>query len=336
MTANRNILSINNASVGFRKKNNKIVLLEHLNLNVKQGELVGLIGRNGAGKSTLLHSLVRLHYFLEGEILLKNKNILSYLPTTFAQSVAFVSSGISYPETMTVREMVSLGRFPYTNWIGKLTVEDIDIIEDALRNVGITSLSERPLSEISDGERQKAMIARTLAQDTEIIILDEPTAFLDLPSKFDIIGLFHDLRSKGKTIIFSTHDLNIALRLSDKIWLIDKKTVHAGAPEDLILDKTIAGIFDSDKIHLNQNTGDFELRRNGTKKLCMKCHTDNVSLWTLQALQRSGYDVVAFDENLPLIISGEKNNKIFWEIKRFKESFNFDNIYDLLESLGSV
>ena len=327
------ILSINEASVGFQKKKEKILLLQNLNLQLKKGELIGLIGRNGSGKSTLLRCIVRLQELLQGSIFFQGKNINSINPNDFARLLAFVSSGMEVTETMTVRELVSLGRFPYTNWIGKLLPEDKTLIDEALVQVGIVHLAHRKLTEVSDGERQKAMIARTLAQNTDIIVLDEPTAFLDLPSKYDIISLLYELTRKGKTVIYSTHDLNIALRFSDKIWLIDNSAIHDGSPEDLILDKTIAGIFESDKILLNQTTGDFELRKHFTRKLSLKCKIPDLLHWTRQALQRAGYEIDTNSESLPLVTAERKDDRIIWKIQRFNETLVFESIYDMLSAL---
>jgi iron complex transport system ATP-binding protein len=335
------IVTIDAVKIGFRKKNVDLQLLENINLTVKNGELIGLIGRNGSGKSTLLRSIVRLQELLHGTIFFRDKNIRNIHPNEFAQLFAYVSSSFEYTETMTVSELVSLGRFPYTNWIGHLTSSDIELIEEAILKVGIEHLASSKLNEISDGERQKAMIARTLAQNTPLIVLDEPTAFLDLPSKYDIISLLHELTRKGKTVVYSTHDLNIAMHFSDKIWLIDGKTIHDGSPEDLIIDKTIACIFDSDKIHLNGMTGDFELRKHFTKSICLKCEIPNLFYWTRQAIQRSGYEVVEYDKDIPIVtvelVSKDTfdppGDKIIWKIQRFNENLSFESIYDLLSAL---
>ncbi len=327
------IIRLEGAVVGFHKKNEDILLLENLNLKIKNGELTGLIGRNGAGKSTLLRCIVRLQYLLQGTIYINDQFIEKIHPNELSQILSYVSSGFEHTETMTVSELVSLGRFPYTNWIGKLLPSDIELIEEAMASVGIEYLSNRKISEISDGERQKAMIARTLAQNTPLIVLDEPTAFLDLPSKYDIISILYELTRKGKTVIYSTHDLNIALRFSDKVWLIDDKTIHDGSPEDLILDKTIAGIFESDKIFLNGMTGDFELRKQFDKKLCLSCDVQNLYYWTRQALQRSGYEIVEYDKALQLVTVEIINNKIIWKIQRFNEILVFESIYDMLSAL---
>jgi len=333
MATKETILSLQNVGIGFHRKSQNLTLLENLNLTVGKGDLIGIIGRNGSGKSTLIRSIVRLLHILSGEIRINSENLDDIHPNEFAQLLAYVSSGIEFSESMTVRELVSLGRFPYTNWIGRLSTEDKDLIDDSLFKVGINQLSERKLSEISDGERQKAMIARTLAQNTSIIVLDEPTAFLDIPSKYDIISLLHELTKKGKTVIYSTHDLNIALRFSDKIWLIDKNSIKDGSPEDLILNKTIASIFDSDKIHLNQMSGDFELRHHLNKVLCFNCDNPEIFYWTKQALQRSGYEIVSDSEKL-IRLSAEINQGIInWKIKRFNENLYFQNIYEMLIEL---
>jgi len=327
------ILALNDASIGFHKRKQETLLLEKLNISVREGELTGVIGRNGAGKSTLLRSVVRLQNLLSGTITLKGSELHSIDSIEFSRTLAYVSSGLSFAETMTVGELVSLGRFPYTNWIGTLQAEDIALINEAMVQVGIMHLSDRKLIEISDGERQKAMIARTLAQNTSIIILDEPTAFLDLPSKYDIISLLYELTRKGKTVIYSTHDLNIALRFSDKIWLIDNKIIHEGSPEDLILNKTITSIFESDRVLLNEMTGDFELRRNYNKKICLKCENPVLAYWTKQALQRSGYEMVEHSNDLPVISADMGNNIIIWKIQRSDKNLQFESIYDLLSIL---
>ena len=335
MSYSNNILSLVDASVGYHYRNEEKLLLDKVNIKVKTGELVGLIGRNGTGKSTLLRSIVRLQEFLRGAAFIQDHKIRNIHPNEFAKILAFVSSGLEYTETMTVREMVSLGRFPYTNWIGKLLVSDIEIIDEAIERVGIEHLAFKKLAAISDGERQKAMIARTLAQNTSIIVLDEPTAFLDLPSRYDIIGLLFELTRKGKTVIYSTHDLNIAIRFSDKIWLIDEKTIHDGSPEDLILDRTIAGIFDSDKIHLNLMTGDFEFRKKTMKKICLACENPHLAYWTGQALQRSGFELVNGNSDLPIVTADLADGRMTWEIRYKNESMSANCIYDLLSVLNN-
>jgi iron complex transport system ATP-binding protein len=324
------ILDFKNASIGYRKNSGDTVLLNDLSLSLREGEFTGLIGRNGSGKSTLLRTAARLHDPLSGSILLDGRNIKDIEPSELATLVAFVPSGTGNTGIMTVRELVGLGRFPYTNWVGRLTGTDRDIVEDSLGLVNISHLADRKLFEISDGERQKAIIARTLAQKTRIIILDEPTAFLDLPSRYEIIDLLHELTGKGISVIYSTHDLNIALRLSDKLWLIKGQTIAEGAPEDLILDGSFAGIFDSEKIKLNPLTGDFDLNVTSVGCIRLICDDPVIYHWTKLALLRSGFEVTNNESVNARIEAQRKGDKIIWNFQRFNENLFFDSIYELL------
>ena len=237
---------------------------------------------------------------------------------------------------MTIRELVSLGRFPYTNWIGKLLSEDNDIIENCMNMVGINFLSDHKLNEVSDGERQRAMIARTLAQNTPVIILDEPTAYLDLPAKYNIINLLHELTMKGKTIIYSSHDLNITMKFSDKLWIIDENRIVEGSPEDMILNRSISKIFESDKITFNQESGDFELKRTSGKAVSLSGN-DTMSLnWTKQALIRNGYKVSSGKLQGPGIEIKKENGRIIWILQNEKQTLSYISIYDLISSLNNL
>ncbi|MCB9000040.1 MAG: ABC transporter ATP-binding protein [Bacteroidales bacterium] len=333
MHGNDSILKLEKLSIGFSQKGGNSLLLKELALEVKRGELVGLIGRNGSGKSSLLRTLVRLQNSIEGSVFFNSFKIQDIHPQKFAKEIAFVPSGLEYNETMTVRELVSLGRFPYTNWIGNLNRNDLRIIQSALDKVGIQELADRKLTEISDGEKQKASIARTLAQDTPLIILDEPTAYLDLPAKNDIVSLLHELVNQGKTVIFSTHDLNIAIRFSDKLWLISENTILQGSPEDLILNASIAGIFESDRLRLNPMSGDFELRRKALKTISLTCTQKDVEHWTREALKRRGYEVVRNENPEIKLVVTKTEDKIIWNIQRFNESLPFESIYEMLQAL---
>ncbi len=330
------ILSMQNADFGYNTKSGKKVLLSGLNLKVRDSELIGLIGRNGSGKSTMLRTLVRLQGMLNGKILLNGKDILDYHRYEFAKMVAFVSTGVVDQEVMTIKELVSLGRFPYTNWIGRLLPEDQNIIENCIKMVGIEYLSEHKLNEVSDGERQRAMIARTLAQNTPVIILDEPTAFLDLPARYDLINLLYDLTRKGKTIIYSSHDLNITVKFSDKLWIIDNESVFEGSPEDMILNMNISKIFESDKITFNPDNGDFELKRTSEKAVSLMGN-DQLSLnWTKQALIRNGYKVSTPGPHIPGIeIKKEKDGNI-WILQNEKQNLSYRSIYELLLALNKI
>jgi len=330
----QSILSVKNADFGYVSGKEKIILLKNINLDVRKGELVSLIGRNGSGKSTMLRSLVRLQNPTSGTILLDNKNIRDLSRTELSRMVSFVSTGVFGHESMTIRELVSLGRFPYTNWIGNLTAQDISLVDQSMEMVGIAALSDRKLAEVSDGERQRAMIARTLAQCTPVIILDEPTAFLDIPSKYSLISLLHDLSRKGITIIFSSHDLNIAIKLSDKLWIIDQEQVLEDSPEDLIIKGLIARIFESEKIIFRPEYGDFELKRK-SQGIIYLSGNDRISMfWTRQALNRNGFGVSETGNSGMSLQVKKENDQIIWILERDKQTLFFKSIYDLLTGLN--
>jgi iron complex transport system ATP-binding protein len=212
-------------------------------------------GLMGSGKSTFLKTISSLIPQLEGNILLKNRNLKEYSSQQLATLTGYVSTEMIWIDEMSVYELVLLGRFPYTNWLGTLTESDKQAVQLAIEQVGIKDLINRKINEISDGERQRAMIARTLAQNTELILLDEPSAFLDIPNKYEIAGLLKTLCEKGKTVLFSTHDLNLALSFADKIFLIDGDKIIQGAPEDLIINGEIQRIFKTDKFSFDSLTG---------------------------------------------------------------------------------
>ena len=281
------LLSLSNFSVGYRQR----VVLGNLNLSADECELVALMGRNGTGKSTLLRTVARLQPAISGETTIAGKPLGQYSRNELAGLLSFASTepvGVSH---LTVRQLVSFGRFPHTNWIGKLTAEDVALVEEAMQLVGITSLGDKNLHEISDGERQRAMIARTLAQDTDLILLDEPTAFLDMPNKYEIVHLLHRLtRTKRKTILFSTHDLNIAMHEADKLWLMVDGTLHEGAPEDLVLNRQFARVFEGTKLHFDDRKGEFNIKRGDTQPIALSGE-GKTFFWTKKALERLEFTV---------------------------------------------
>ena len=225
MDTRQNIISGRNLVVGYKNPAGDNILLDNIDLYAKKGDLISIIGLNGSGKSSLLRSLLRLEELLEGELEVFESSLKKFDPASLAKRVAFVSTHWNESMNMKVRELIQLGRFPYTNMFGRLTEEDNRIVESAITKMKLESLSERRISEISDGEKQRTMIARAIAQDTELIFLDEPTAFLDIPNKYDILSYLRNLCNEGKTIIYSTHDFQLATRFSDRFWLIGNKKI---------------------------------------------------------------------------------------------------------------
>lgn len=194
-----------------------------INAELYGGRLTSLIGSNGIGKSTLLRTLSAFQPPLAGDVLVQGKSLRRYTNKELSRLIGVVLTERPALQNMSVRELVGLGRSPYTGFWGKLTAADEDIVTEAINDVGIENLQHRMIQTLSDGERQKVMIAKALAQQTPVIFLDEPTAFLDYPSKVEVMQLLHRLtRQSGKTIFLSTHDIELALQLSDILWLMSK------------------------------------------------------------------------------------------------------------------
>lgn len=225
-------------SIGYSAKHSVKVVAEGISDTIRSYELTCLIGENGAGKSTLLRTLSGFLPPLSGEIEIMGKPLKSYKEIELAKVIGVVLTEKSNLQNMTVEELVGMGRSPYTGFWGRLRAEDRAKVAEAIALVGINELKDRLVQTLSDGERQKVMIAKALAQETPIIFLDEPTAFLDYPSKVEILNLLHKLSSEaGKTVFLSTHDLELALRVADRVWLMTKQgEVKTGSPENLIVD----------------------------------------------------------------------------------------------------
>ncbi|RRD02449.1 ABC transporter ATP-binding protein [Prevotella sp. OH937_COT-195] len=215
------MILLENLSIGYMAKNNKKIVVENINANLKEGELTCLIGPNGIGKSTLLRTLSAFQPALKGSIVIDGKKLETLSDKEVSRHIGVVLTTKPRVHNITVTELVGLGRSPYTGFWGTLDNEDNKIVEDSIRKTGITHLAERMIQTLSDGERQKVMIAKALAQQTPVIYLDEPTAFLDYPSKVDMLILLSKLaHDTGKTIFLSTHDLELALQLADRLWLL--------------------------------------------------------------------------------------------------------------------
>ncbi len=285
------ILSLRSLRIGYAEGRKENALLPPLTASAKRGELIALIGKNGIGKSTLLRTLAGLQPSLGGDITYSGKSIREYSRIDLARTIGYISTEIVKVTNMRVYDLVALGRFPYTNWFGKIDAENHEIIVDSIGKTGMSSLSWRYISELSDGERQKAMIARILAQDTGILVMDEPTAFLDIGSKFEILHLMHLLSQKnGKTIIFSTHDLNVAMSQADKIWLIADNRMLEGAPEDLMLQGAFDHLFDSSVIEYNSEHGTYSFISESRGEV--NVDGEGVMLhYTKKALNRAGFSV---------------------------------------------
>lgn len=283
------ILSTRQLTAGYRKGSITTPILTDLNLNLKQGALVALVGANGIGKSTLLRTIVGNHPPLSGEISISGNNINEISRQELALSLSIVTTDRTQAGGLTVKELVSLGRQPYTGFLGILGKQDRKIIEESLTAAGIAHKAHNFVAELSDGERQKAMIAKALAQQTPLIILDEPTAFLDVESRMETMLLLHNLAHKqNKAILFSSHDLSQSLLLADELWIVthDRQLI-CGNTEDLALSGALNRIFASNHIRFDQKQGDFCINVPCQYKVNLICKDKILKRWIRNALRRN-------------------------------------------------
>lgn len=319
-----------NLSVGYEQHGGApLEILKNLNMSAAPGEMVALIGSNGIGKSTLLRTLAGFQPWFEGDIKMGGRGLHELGLKERAQIISFVSTESINIPNMTVYDLVAYGRFPYTNWIGSLAVPDKRIIDSAIDMVGIKNLAGRPLLHVSDGERQRAMIARALAQDTPVIILDEPTAYLDVSNKYEIFHLLQIMAAESdKTIILSTHDLNIAIREADKLWIITENHSYQGAPEDAALKGWFDKLFKNEHIGFDTVEGGFFFKKKFRAKVKVVGEGINM-IWTLKALNRKGYQIVMKAD--PDFVVSVRDN--LWEYSKGSANKKFENIYQLMAFL---
>jgi len=255
---NKTVIATNNLSIGYTSKHSKTVIAQNINLKFESGKLIALIGANGIGKSTLLRTLTGIQKPLSGEIELNQKPILSYTALELAQNLSIVLTEKLPPSNLTVYELVALGRQPYTNWVGKLTANDQEKIGNAIALTNIQEIVHKKHFEISDGQLQKVLIARALAQDTPLIILDEPTTHLDLHHKVSLFKLLKKLAQETyKCILFSTHDIDLAIQLSDEMIVMTKEQFIQDQPCNLIETGIFNTLFDDNDISFDAQKGKF-------------------------------------------------------------------------------
>lgn len=319
------ILISQKLSVGYDHN----LLFENLELVLNTGELVCFMGPNGAGKSTLIRTLSGLQSAVSGGISLVDPAGNSHhIHTRPNHLLSVVLTDKITAAHMTVYELVTFGRYPYLDWNVRLTPEDQQHIESALEKIGITQLANRRLYELSDGQLQMSMIARALAQDTPLIILDEPTAHLDLNNRVEIMKLLRQLtRSLNKAILLATHDLDLALQTADRIWLTgNNKTVIEGIPEDLVLNGSFDAIFKFKGFDLK--TG--KVQHEAFRKQSIDLKGDGYAfLWTKNALERNGYEVN--QENSTCTVEVQQAADVFlWVVDN---NISFDTLAGVLRFL---
>ncbi|HFL2396488.1 TPA: ABC transporter ATP-binding protein [Clostridioides difficile] len=251
------MLKTNNLSVGY---NNKVVI-SNINVEVKNGEILCLLGSNGAGKTTLLRSLSKLISPIKGEIYLNGVNINCISRKALSKKMALVLTNRLLGDLMTVQDIVNIGRYPYTGFFGSLSKKDLIMVDEALESVDALHLKKRYFDELSDGEKQKVLVARALVQEPEIIILDEPTTHLDIKHRLELINILKKLsKEKSISVILSLHEIDIALKSCDKVALIkNNKVIAYGQPEDVVNEDIINSLYELDDKNFNSLLGSVEI-----------------------------------------------------------------------------
>jgi len=330
------VLSTTNLTVGYhipRKSTSAVV--EHITVDLLAGELVCLIGPNGAGKSTLMRTLAGMQAPLAGTIRLMGDDLKSLKPRELARRFSIVLTERVDVGVLSAYTLVALGRYPYTGWMGELRPEDEQVVQQAIAAVGAADLADRNVGELSDGERQKIMIARALAQEPVVMLLDEPTAYLDLPRRAELMAMLRRLaRETGRAILLSTHDLDLALRNADRIWLLPKGgSLHVGAPEDLVLSGAFEAAFKGEGVQFDAYTGAF--RSDNLAAGMVDLHGEGLpALWTVRALEREGFCVVQGGTGSSVRVSvQQEGNMTRWHIQLNGHEQISTSLYDVIALL---
>lgn len=328
-------IEITNLSTGYKTKKGDKIISQGLTASLNTCELTCLLGPNGAGKSTLLRTLAGFQPGMGGSIEIINRKLSDYKSAELAKIISIVLTDNSGIKNMTAFDVIAMGRSPYTGFWGKLGERDKVIIEKCLNWVGIKDLAERKMQTLSDGERQKVMIAKAIAQETPIIFLDEPTAFLDYPSKVQMMLLLHRLaKALKKTIFLSTHDLEHALQVADQVWLLDKeKGLCAGSPEDLSREGKIEEYFNRDGITFDRYTCNFEIEHETSRSIVVKGDKQSMDYrLTCKALIRNGILPVdqSEDETVTLLVPGDGTFRL---LEHGKETYKVNKIEHLLRTV---
>jgi cobalamin transport system ATP-binding protein len=335
------ILHTENLTIGYpMPRQAPLVVTEQIDVGLQPGELVCLLGPNGAGKSTLMRTLAGMQPLLNGRIFLKQLPISQFTPKQLARHLSVVLTEPINAGMLTGWDLVSLGRHPYTNWAGKLTAADETAVQQAIDTVGANSLAQRQINTLSDGERQKIMIARALAQEPDVMLLDEPTAYLDLPRRVETMHLLRQLaRETGRAILLSTHDLDLALRNADKIWLLPKGgALQVGTPEELVLNGSFEAAFRADGVQFDPRTGSFKMMAVPAGEIDL-LGDGLTALWTKRALERVGFAVHNGRNGSPMQIEvlGENgewgNGRVQWQFSKHQQTITHHSLAELVSDV---
>lgn len=308
-----NVINIVDLSVGYRTNRMSAKAIHNaINISVKRGVLTSILGANGSGKSTFIKTLCGMIDPLKGDVFIDGKSLSQYNKTALSKKIGVVLTDRDIDGCLKVEEVVSLGRYPYTGFFGKLQDNDISVINKSLQDVGALSLKGKYISSLSDGERQKVMIAKALSQECEIIILDEPAAFLDVKSRIEIMNLLRNIaHNKNKTILMSTHDLELALQLSDRLCIMSRRYgVEEGYTEDVVLSGGVSRIFETGSVEFDMADGAFKHNKDTHLRVFVNAEGE-LRYWMKNALARMGFlCVISEDDNIDITVKAEDISSI--------------------------
>ncbi len=337
------ILETHDLTIGYTApRKPDTVIAQGLNVTLRAGELVGLLGPNGAGKSTLMRTIAGMQKPLAGRVTLSGADVTALKPHQLAMRLSVVLTDRPNVGLLNGYALVALGRHPYTDWTGRLSRYDEAVVRWAVDAVDAADLAERPIMELSDGQRQKFMIARALAQESDLILLDEPTAYLDLPRRAEMMRLLRHLAAEtGRAILLSTHDLDLALRSADTLWLLSDGRVRADTPEDLVISGAFEDAFRGEGVIFDRATGAFRVERERGRAVVVRgdgiAHT-----WTRRAFKRAGYtleSVVRLNGDITatpqITLSGDNYHPV-WYLHYSSKTITCHSIRELLAVVGKL
>lgn len=323
------LLETRSLSIGYQEHEAANPLQKDINVHLRPGEIVSLMGQNGVGKTTFIKTIAGLLPKLSGEVFYQSKNLKHFSANKLAKELALVLTEKPFSFNISVLELIAIGRHPYSNWMGVLSKKDKDVIDWAINETHTNYLANKKLYQLSDGQLQKVMIARALAQETNLIILDEPAAHLDLHNKIEVMMLLRQIARQGKGILISTHDMQISTQLSDRLWLFNfNENVTEGVPEDLILNGTLEKTLYLQDYGYDMIHGSVGISQKGPA--VQVDGQEDVKFWTRQALKRNGFEIT---NQAPIKIACSGQN---WEITYENEvPTTFDSVEKVLEKMKS-
>jgi iron complex transport system ATP-binding protein len=333
VSASSSALQTRDLAVGYRSRRQRRAVLERVSVSVARGELVCLLGPNGIGKSTLMRTLARMQPPLWGSVELGGVPLASLSGSELARRLGVVLTERVAVESLRVRQVVELGRYPHSGWLGGLAAHDRDVVAWALDAVGAAHLADRDFARISDGERQRVMVARALAQEPVLLMLDEPTAFLDVPSRVELMALLRRLtRDDALAVLVSTHDLELALRIADLVWLLmPGGEVMTGAPEDVIASGAIAQAFEGRQIRFHPEERTFRWLT-GERGFASVDGRGFKAEMAKAVLEREGYAVVSNQPDALIVHTDESG----WRLSADGRSAKGDTFRSLAAHMRSL